>query len=409
MLRLAAALIALALGLWAGPAFGAAEKLTLRIDTPSPGPGEVDAGGMVFVSGVAFAHSGDLPRFDVVFVLDVSQSTAEPSGADVNGDGKVSRRGAGRVLGLGSRRQNPDSILAAEVAAVRTLLAQFDSRSTRVGVVIFSGDGDRRTSDAYVEVELTRDYGEVREALDGLLLEGPHGGTNMHAGILRGTVELLGSRSAVSRKRSGAQRIMIFLTDGIPTLPDPYSSQRNADRAIEVARKAAKRGVRIHTYAIGREATREPRVPLEIARVTGAVFTAVVDPRDLQAALESVSFSDVEALRIRNATTGAGATYQLRNPDGTYAALVPAQAGRNVIEVFARSTDGVEATRRVAIDLVGGTLSVLMSERERADLARLREIRRQDLVVGPRIERDVEITPEVTPENTSPVSRGGGR
>ena len=243
-------------------------RLTLRIDAPAPGRVSVDRAGMVFVSGIAFAHSGELPKVDVVFVLDVSGSTADASGADVNGDGKVTRGGRGRLLGLG-RSQNPDSILAAEIAAVRTLLDQLDTRTTRVGVVIFSGDDNPRSPDAFVEVELTRDYRRVNEALDGLLIDGPNGGTNMHAGILRGTVELLGSKSAVSRRRPGAQRIMMFLTDGIPTLPYQLSSRESAVRAIEVARMAAKHDVRIYTYAIGRQATRQPLVPLEAARVTG--------------------------------------------------------------------------------------------------------------------------------------------
>jgi Mg-chelatase subunit ChlD len=394
MLRLGGAMAAALLCLAAAnPAADAPERIAIRIDTPTPGPVGVDSAGMVFVSGVALAHSGEVPRFDVVFVLDVSGSTADASGADVNGDGEISRRGRGGLLGIGGG-QNPDSILAAEVAAVGTLLDQLDSRTTRVGVVIFSGDQDPRTPDAFVEVELTRDYGRVRVALDDILLEGPHGGTNMHSGILRGTVELLGSKSAVSSRREGAQRIMMFLTDGVPTLPDLYSSHESAREAIRVARKAAKRGVRIHTFAIGREATRQPLAPLEVARATGAVFTPVEDPRDLQAAIENASFSDIEQLRIRNATTGDDARYRLRNPDGTFSGLVPLAQGRNVIEVFARSTSGLEETRTVAVELVGGAIKISMGERQRADLARLVEIRRQDLTVATSVVGEVEITPE---------------
>ena len=396
VLKLTSALVVVVSLLGASAARGAAQKLTLRIDTPAEGLVAVDSSGMAFVSGLAYAHAGDLPKFDIVFVLDVSGSTAAASGADVDGDGKVTRR-AGGLLGLGGG-ENPDSILAAEVAAVRTLLSQLDSRTTRAGVVIFSGDEDRRTPDAFVEVELTRDYREVERGLDFVLLDGPSGGTNMHAGILRGTVELLGSKSAASRRRSGAQRIMMFLTDGIPTLPDRFSTRVNTERAIDVAAMAARRGVHIHTYAIGREATRQPRAPLEIARVTGGVFTPVEDPRDLQAAIEGASFSEIAELRIRNATTSAAASYQLRNPDGTYSALVPMQTGRNVIEVFARSTDGLEATRQVEVELAGGSLSLSMSERQNADLARLRELLRRDNV-RLRREGEVEITTDVGDEN----------
>ena len=84
----------------------------------------------------------------------------------------------------------------------------------------------------------------------------------------------------------------------------------------------------------------------------------------------------------------------LRNPDGTYSALIPLQAGRNVLEVFARSTSGAEDTQRVAVELGDGRLTLSMSGRQSADLARLREIRRQDLAVGARIEGELEITTE---------------
>ena len=132
--------------------------------------------------------------------------------------------------------------------------------------------------------------------------------------------------------------------------------------------------------------------------MTGGVFTPVEDPRDLQAAIEGASFSEIAELRIRNATTSAVASYQLRNPDGTYSALVPIRAGRNVIEVFARSTDGLEATRQVEVELAGGALSLSMSERQNADLARLRELLRRDNVRSRR-EGEVEITTDVGDEN----------
>ena len=81
--------------------------LFLAVDSVSlarSGPHEA----LGFVAGRAFAQIGDAPRFDVVFALDVSGSTAESSGADIDGDGRVgSGLGLGRLFGKADR--NPDS------------------------------------------------------------------------------------------------------------------------------------------------------------------------------------------------------------------------------------------------------------------------------------------------------------
>jgi len=171
------------------PAGGKPARLLLEIDTPEPGAVVGDPGGNAFVAGRALALFGEFQTFDIMFVIDTSDSTAAPSGADVDGDGKVgSRRGGewfsifGRTLALGNTDRG-DSILAAEVAAVETMVNQLDPRTTRVGVVTFSGDFDPGYPDAFTRVPLTSDFDKVGRGLQEVLDDGPNGMTNMRSGV----------------------------------------------------------------------------------------------------------------------------------------------------------------------------------------------------------------------------------
>jgi hypothetical protein len=111
-----------------------------------------DPVGTAFVGGRALAHFGTFQTFDVLFVVDQSASTAKPSGVDLDGDGRVDDRtcspGIPRLIDffvslVGTCRSGKDSVLATELAAVRVLLGQFDPRTTRAGLVSFSGARSR--------------------------------------------------------------------------------------------------------------------------------------------------------------------------------------------------------------------------------------------------------------------------
>jgi len=162
-------------------------RLMLEIESPIAGAVIGDPGGMAFVAGKALALYGEFQTFDIVFVVDVSESTSQPSGADIDGDGEIGvRRGESYLSILAQVLPLPltdegDSILAAEVQAVRVMLDQLDPRTTRVGVVVFAGDGDPLTPDAYTQVPLTSDYGKVRKGLKDVLNEWPRGKTNTAA------------------------------------------------------------------------------------------------------------------------------------------------------------------------------------------------------------------------------------
>jgi len=372
-----------------------APELRLGIDTPANGAVIGDPAGMAFVAGNALALYGEYQTFDIIFVIDTSDSTAEPSGADIDGNGVIGeKRGAKYLSILGTVLPLPnsdkaDSVLAAEIMGCRVLLKQLDPRTTRVGLVAFAGDSDALTPDAYTEVPLTTDFNKVERGLDAIYRRGPKGMTNMVTAVNLATIELLGTQSAYSVKRDGAKRVIMFLTDGQPTLPLESSQLQNAKMAIQQAVRAAKFDIRIDTFAIGEDALSEPVVVVEMARVSNGVFTPVRNPKDLRAVFEDVSFSSIERLEVRNKTTGKMAEYVVPNPDGTFSALVPMNTGKNTVEVYARSTDGTEGKREVSVSFLAGADPQELSPRLLGQRNRLLENRLLDLQ-----RRNVEIQAE---------------
>jgi hypothetical protein len=258
-------------------------------------------------------------------------------------------------------------------------LKQLDPRTTRVGVVSFAGDSNALTPDAQTEVPLTSDYDKVERGLDGIFRRGPEGMTNMVSAMNLATIELLGTQSAYSQKREGAKRVIMFLTDGQPTLPLEGSTLQNAKMAIQQAVRAAKLDIRVDTFAIGEEALSEPVVVVEMARVSNGVFTPVRNPKDLRAIFEDVSFSSIEKLEVKNKTTGKMADYVVPNPDGTFSALLPMNEGKNTLEVFAKSTDGTEGRREVTVNFLSSAQPQELSPRLLAQRNRLLENRLLDL------------------------------
>ena len=303
-----------------------------RVRAPGAEPG------LGYVSGRALAHQGELELFDVVFVIDTSGSTASSSGV-----------GAGsswlkRLPGVPVRRS--ESILGAEVGAIESLLGGFDPRTTRVGLVSFAGDENPHANHAWVEAPLTSDYAQMRKALSDRLLVDPEGGTDLRAGLLRGAIELLGTRSAESTPRKSAGLHLVVLTDGLPTLPerDPEGG------AIRAARSLAKRGVRAHVFEIGARVWGRSRAGAKVASITHGEHHTVSDLAELAPLLGRIEFHSLRELRVSNRTTGVAALELVKDDDGEYGALVPVVAGVNRIEVVAIASDGRE--RRVEREIV---------------------------------------------------------
>lgn len=402
---------------------GPAQGVRLVIDLPGPG-GTVEASThMAEVRGTALAAGQGSSEYDLMVVIDVSWSTRAASGIDVNENGVI---GEDPYLGLFAPGEYPedvrstdpgDTILHAEVKAARILIDSLDPRRHRVGIVTFSGKVDPATNmqassdqkDAWLELPLTHDFAGAHQALDRILEKGPHGATNFAAGIRLATVELAGFSDAVSTPRPGAQRVMLFLTDGIPSFPVGRADTMDPgdiEAAVNAARVAHSAAIRINTYALGPDALTRPVAATEVARVTLGTFTPLVEPGAIVAALQAVSFANVEDVGVLNLTTRESAPDVRLNPDGSFVAFVPVREGRNRVLVNALASDGSETNAELEFDFrLQESLDDRMRERELARLRRINDelirhleaerIRREKRRM--RMERELEIRP-VTPD-----------
>jgi hypothetical protein len=237
-------------------------------------------------------------------------------------------------------------------------------------------------------VGLTHDWSAVERALDGVAEAGAHGLTNMAAGVERATAELTGRTGAESRADPGARHSILFMTDGIPTLPVPGDTRRNQLEVFKQVRRAAKHGIEIHAYAVGREALRGPFTLETMAAETGGTFTAVRDPGTLPDRLPVVQLAGLDGVQVRNLTTERDALATHLRPDGTFDALVRLAPGANRIEVLATATDGASGRHVLVMERRDATSSGpalpdhLVSRRGELlekDVEERREARRQQL------------------------------
>jgi hypothetical protein len=410
----------------AASAFG--QQGAVRVVVDSPAPGEVLRSQIhqARIDGSAFA-AGERPEaFDVMIAIDVSYSTRAASGVDVDGDGVVGVNPRFELFPPGAFAPDvlstdpEDSILHAEIAAARALLDSLDPRRVRVGVLTFAGDVDPTTGmrrrmdqeDAWLEVPLTDDYELVRRAFHAILARGASGATNFAAGIRLGIRELAGLTGAHSTPRPDAKKLILFLTDGIPTLPvgkgnvsDPGDKEA-AIRAAQVARRA---GIVINAYALGPEALTYPEVTTEMARVTLGTYTPVQNPGDIIMVLRDVNFSNVEDVVFTNLTTGDFSTDVQLSPDGSFRGFVPVREGVNRVRVSALASDG----SRGAVEFDVAFEHASFGDRESvAELERIRrqnkelELRRLEMEIESfRAEqrKELELSPEPEPREQPPA------
>ncbi len=354
-------------GLVAGGAWAAEEAVRVSIHSPSAGGTLRDHLHQARIEGSALASPAGADRFDVMLVIDVSDSTKAASGADVDGDGEVGVDPYNELLPPGVldpkiRSTDPDdTILQAQVKAARSLLEGLDPRRVRVGLVSFAGEvslqtGERKRidqQDAWLELPLTEDYAALNHALTGILARGPHGATNFAAGIRLGIVELAGLSGARSTPRPGARKVMLFLTDGIPTLPVGKGSSEDPgddEAALRAAQLAHQAGIAINTYAMGPLALQYPRVVTEMARMTLGAYTPVQNPGDIVTLLQGVSFADVEDVVLTNLSTGEFSSDVRLAPDGSFTGFVPVREGRNRVRVSALASDGTRGSVELEFD-----------------------------------------------------------
>lgn len=346
---------------------GAQTIVSVSIDSPGDGTVLRGTAGALRVAGRAQASAGGaLQQYDVMIILDVSGSTSNPSG-------------------IPGAKGPTATILGAEVAGAERLVNRLDPRTTRVGVVTFSGDYDQwgravpGVPAATLELPLTTDLERAHVVLQNAFARGAHGGTDMSAGLRLAIREMAGLPGALGALRPGARRIALLLTDGFPTLPvgpvGPTANKPDVELAVNAARLAAKAGITIHTFAIGPEALSAPFATTEIARVTGGRFTPVARPEEVAEILPRTSLAGIERVELTNVTTGEVGQGVSVLADGGFGGVVPLGPGANRIRARAIAADGAEglATITVTFEPPGHAARGAALEDRAKELEKLRE------------------------------------
>lgn len=326
----------------------------------------------VYVEGIAKGR-GEVGEFDIIIVIDSSQSASEPTGSDVNGDGIIDDDFAGE-----------DSIYKAQIHA--TLLFQHmlteiplnevdanGNRRVRLGLVTYAGQGDlqdhrarkvflsdmrtnhqfdtMRDRDASIESSLTGDYSLFRTRLAAASLKqekrllGSY--TNFLAGIAQAAEELK------AHGRRGAQKVIFFMTDGEATAP--FNKFCGDQLAMEFANELHKSDIRVNAFGIGRKANsnlarRTLGPPLGIVGKSGT-YTPVRSAADILNRIRDRTSSVVRAGAIINRQGGImyrGQNMQF-NFDGTFSGTVQVQEGSNEIEVHIETVSGGTFVHRIPL------------------------------------------------------------
>ncbi|HWL64701.1 MAG TPA: vWA domain-containing protein, partial [Actinomycetota bacterium] len=254
-------------------------------------------------------------------------------------------------------------------------------------------------------------------ALQAVKLRGSNGGTDMQAGIKLAVSELAGLVGSTSEPRPAARKVMLLLTDGLPSLPfgqvnvqDP----QDIEATVAAGNLAAEAGVLINVFGLGPAAggNDRPQAVTEIARLTSGRYVAVRRPGDVVTLLSGISFAAVEDVVAVNLTIGQESGRQdiVLMPDGSFRGFVPVAPGLNRIRVSALASDGTRGSTEFQITyrLQDLSDSELQAELERVrdrnrDIEVLTERRRQDAFR--RSERERALTLEVEGDTGEPESK----
>jgi hypothetical protein len=351
--------LALAAALAASPAWGQVSDLYgrawLRVSEPLASELTVDLP-LVEVGG--YAGSRGRRGQDLMIVIDVSDSTIEPSGVDLDGDGESGTTDARMrawlleqpdvresLIERVERFDFDDSVLMAELAAAYGLVTDVDARLFRVGIVAFSGN-------AWVVAPLGSSREDLLGALDHVRWNFFYdlGGTDFVDAIRvatdaldppppkPGSEEAEAAPAAPPGEEERRDKSILFLSDGAPTGgTGRWEAEENALRA---ARDAADRGVRVFTYALGPQAVQSLDVYRGMAELAGGRFEKVERPGDVVVELRSVDLMDLAELRVENLTTGGPARALRTFPDGSFDGLVELAPGENRLRFLARAPSG---------------------------------------------------------------------
>ncbi len=283
--------------------------LEARLDVASPRDGEQRRGGSGWVEVVGRGGLSEASLHDVVIALDESSSTFLPAGTDVDGDGRV---------GTKLLSDPGDTVIRAELEAARVLLGQLDERTTRVAIVTF-GAG----------VQVGAPLGPPAAALlalEAYRVRADPAGTSLANALAGSLQELFEHRELGSRR----QRTILLLSDGQPTLP---TEERGKLAAVAVADELGRIGIPVHAFALGKEALEDPEFYRSLAERSGGRFIPVERPAEIVGLLADVRFTGLEAVEIRNESSGEAGRAVRVFPDGSFDGYVALVEGGNRIAI----------------------------------------------------------------------------
>lgn len=306
----------------------------------------------VNVSGMVSLRKQVTAMKDVVLLIDVSGSTEELTNADIDGDNEF------------------DRVIDLELAAAREFISQFDLTFARLGIVKFSrytdDDGVVQSDRTRVVQALTQDADALETALSTISSEGVEGGTDLAAGI-RLSTEALSDAGAIISIATGddgtevevyAEKHIVVLTDGVPTLP--YGSgltQEAQDRveALTAAQEARSANVFIHPVVILPEETNDQKFTTmpaiqAISQVRGKVKTlSRSNIEQLPATVASLPISGISSVTVEGGGNTVEATV---GADGSFSAVVSLAEGNHDINLSAHGGNvdtKVTASRSVEV------------------------------------------------------------
>jgi Mg-chelatase subunit ChlD len=229
---------------------------------------------------------------DVAIVIDTSQSTRRPTGFDIDGDGRVREYRRHEVV------DRDDSRLAAEIAAVRSLLRSAEGRDIRFSIVTFSGTTIARTvgrnqllvsnRDSKVRAGLSEDIQELKSIVTEVFKRGSDRKTIFSAGMQRATRSLLESRSQLDGQ--ARRRVVLSMSDARrPNSVDAGGSIEDLDPRMKSAAVVAQRNrIVFNTFGLSPDSRQWRDQALgQIAGATGGTYHPIEDPRQLYCHLAS--------------------------------------------------------------------------------------------------------------------------
>jgi hypothetical protein len=244
----------------------------------------------------------EIGSVDVAIVIDSSRSTVDPSGSDIDQDGRVGRpklvreRTGNRQTFLVDSTDPDDSGYAAQIVAARSLIRHVSDTDARFSIVSFSGKGgDSKSRNgncasnpgapcATVVSPLTDDAAALVASRDRIANDEPAGTTEFAAGM----EYALDSLAAPEDPSRNPRKRVLFMSDSSSSIsPGQNIPSERSDPAVKgMALAASNAGIVVNSFGLGDVATMKSPHPLSmLATETGGTYYPVRDEAELHCEL----------------------------------------------------------------------------------------------------------------------------